>query len=402
MKHIVKVIEQGKETLKRYFIADESEPAVVRRKHLRLGLVVFCAFTMSSYLLLDNINNKRVKKPIKQEVAEGIVTKKIDIKELVKGVSNENIWLEGAEKKLEEVKQEQLDSKQKQGNFQDYINKEKVGKAELIEIMKKFESEMEEKYNEKLAAEINKVKEESENKAVENSLESQSYTKKRKKKKVGDYLPAGSRVQAIITSGVDAGVGASAQADPREVLLRITGNIISAGMGEEYTVSPKLMGCTLLCEATGDISSEKVYLKPVVITCRDKSNYIERAIKGYISANGKSGIRGEVISREGDLVLNSFLSGLTGGFGNGIAQYSQPGFSVTPGGLLETGAQKAKNITTRGFGSGLGNSGTILSEYFIKRAEQYQPVISINEGIEVHLVLKEGFSLTEEDGEKNG
>ena len=131
------------------------------------------------------------------------------------------------------------------------------------------------------------------------------------------------------------------------------------------------------------------------MTCAKRPNtVIELPIKGYIISQGKSGIRGKIISREGDLVLKSFLSGAISGFGSGAAQSYGPRFTMNSGALVGE-KQKIKDIFSGGLSSGIGTSSEKLSDYFIKKAEQYQPVISIDEGTIVDIVFQEGFSLEE-------
>ena len=220
-------------------------------------------------------------------------------------------------------------------------------------------------------------------------------------RKIGTYIPAGSYVEAKMISGVDAGIGIVAEADPRQVLLRITGKAISAGYGKEYLTTNALLGCIVQALAIGDLSSEKAYLKPVVMTCaRTENTVIEIPVKGYVTSNGKVGIRGEIVSREGDLVAKSFLSGLVGGLGSGISQSYAPGYALSNGFAVKSGSESLKNILGQGVGKGVGDSSSRLSDYLIKRAEQYQPVISINEGVGVDLVFQEGFSLEDNDNEK--
>lgn len=43
--------------------------------------------------------------------------------------------------------------------------------------------------------------------------------------------------------------------------------------------------------------------------------------------------------------------------------------------------------------SGLGKAGEMLSDYYIKRAEQYQSVIDVPTGVEVEIVFQEGVDL---------
>ena len=42
---------------------------------------------------------------------------------------------------------------------------------------------------------------------------------------------------------------------------------------------------------------------------------------------------------------------------------------------------------------GIGNAAGVLADYYVKRAEQYQPVIEMPTGIEVELVLLTGFQV---------
>jgi conjugal transfer pilus assembly protein TraB len=42
-------------------------------------------------------------------------------------------------------------------------------------------------------------------------------------------------------------------------------------------------------------------------------------------------------------------------------------------------------------GSGVSGAASMLADYYIKRAEQYQPVIEMPTGIEVELVFLAGF-----------
>jgi len=401
MRQLLKLVDYVKKQLQQYFVAKENEPQIVRKKHLRIGIVLIIAFLASCYFIVEATSkNKRPSNFVnKKEVASNPT--KIEIEELAKGTTNESLWVNKAEADIESVKQKQLETLEAQKQLREQVEADKVSREELAEVITSVQAELEEKYNKRLAEELSKIGQQEVIKPLGNQLESKSFARKVKIKRVGDYVPAGSYVEAKLISGVDAGVGMSAEADPRHVLLRVTGQLVSAGFGAEYIKSDRLVGCILQAQATGDISSEKAYLKAVLLTCaKDRATVIEMSVKGYVSSKGKVGIRGEIVSREGDMVLKSFLSGAIGGFGSGVAQYSQPHLGVS-GGLLTTEGQTAKNIAIGGLGSGLSGSSDRLSEYFIKRAEQYQPVISVNEGAEVHVVFQEGFSLKEEE-ERDG
>ena len=324
------------------------------------------------------------------------------LEELTSGVKNEMLWAEQEGMEVESIKQKQQVNEETQKTINERLEQDKVSKQTMEELMSRLESQLEEKYNKKLEEELSKVRIdlEEQKQKVENNLEVKSFTKSKKIRKLGEYIPANSYAQGKLLLGVDAGVGMTAEANPRQLLLRITGDAISAGFGSEYLKTNKLIGCQMSARAIGDISSEKVYLDGVLMTCaKDKTTFMEIPVKAYITSMAKSGIRGEVISRDGDLVLRSFLAGIASGFGSNVNSLSQPQASISSSGFVVTDQQKAKNIMQGSLGSGLSQSGDSLSNYFIKRAEQYQPVISVNEGVEVYVVFQEGFSFKEEDGD---
>lgn len=398
---ILSLVYLAKSKFSEYFIATGTDSEEVRRKHKRIAALLIGGFILLlviSAMIGESVDSKEdASNTVTKSTSNS--TKKVDIKKLASGASHEEVWLEGAQQELEKIKQKQQASTESQGKLEEYIKKDGLTKSELAKVLEEFEKQIAAKYEAQLNEKLKEHKNSSSS-LFNSNIEHLEAPKRAKVKKIGDYIPAGSYVEARMISGVDAGVGVSSEADPRQVLLRITGKLISAGYGKNYLTTNKLAGCVVQCQAVGDLSSEKAYLKPVVMTCaKTEDSIIEIPVKGYVTSKGKVGIRGEVISREGDLVTNSFLSGLLGGIGSGANQFYQPNFALSGGVAVKQSAQ-VKSIMGGSLGEGLSASSNRLSDYFIKRAEQYQPVISIDEGVGVDLVFQEGFSLNEEE-EKN-
>ncbi|AIL66158.1 conjugal transfer pilus assembly protein TraB (plasmid) [Rickettsiales bacterium Ac37b] len=392
-----KILDKIKSSFKNLFVADNSiEPKETRRKQVRVGLLIGVIFIAVCVFIVET-GNKGEKKSLVKNVKEKEVNNS-GISNLAKGISHEAHWSEVQGKEVEELKNKQIESELLLKEFKEKMLIDKVSREEIADAMLKMKAELEESYNRRLEEELGKKTVANQLPVIERRIESKKSGIKKRVRKIGDYIPANSYVQAKMISGVDAGVGITAESDPRQALLRITGEAISAGLGQEYLKTKRLIGCLLSVKAVGDISSEKAYLDGVILTCAvDKNTAIEVPVKAYITSRGKSGVRGEIVSREGDMVLKSFLSGITSGFGSSIAQMSQPQVAITGGGLVTTGKQQTRNIVGSGLGSGANSAGDTLSQYFIKRAEQYQPVISVNEGTEVYVVFQEGFSLKLED-----
>jgi conjugal transfer pilus assembly protein TraB len=207
---------------------------------------------------------------------------------------------------------------------------------------------------------------------------------------VNDYVPAGAYAKSKLVLGVDASVGISTQSDPPPILIRVLGPAISSIYDKE-TQKTDITGCLITGAAVGDLSSEKVFVKLVKMTCAKGENIgIEIPVKGYVAAQGKSGIRGDVVSREGDLVAKTFLAGLVSGFGQGLSEKVAPPLNFSNG-LTTQGSMSNGDIAKQGFGKGIATSSDKLSDIFVNKIEQYQPVISIPSGIDIEVVFVEGF-----------
>ncbi len=408
MKILFKYIDQLKEKFRDYFIAEVSEPSLVRKKHLRLGALVGVLFLIACYFIQNSSNpikNLKYHEITKHNDKKQLKTTE-GIKELANGPSNELLWTEIQGQELEGLKAKQQENEISQKSFNEKFASEKISKEDMENSIAELETKIEQKYRDSLSQEIAKLKTELEQfkttKSNEAKIESKSFKSKRKTLKLGEYIPANSYASGKLISGVDAGVGMNAESNPRSALLRITGEVVSAGFGGKYLKTNKLIGCQMSLKAVGDISSEKVYLDGVVMSCaKDANSFIEIPVKAYVSSLGKAGVRGEIVSREGDMVLKSFVAGIASGFGNGISEFSRPQTSLLGNNATISDSQKARNLFNGGMGSGLSTGSNSLAEFFIKRAEQYQPVISVNEGVEVNIVFIEGFSLNEEqDDEK--
>ncbi|MBS4045438.1 MAG: TraB/VirB10 family protein, partial [Alphaproteobacteria bacterium] len=189
--------------------------------------------------------------------------------------------------------------------------------------------------------------------------------------------------------------GVVSQAEPRPVLFRIQGDAIAAlHNGEEQRID--LDGCSIGGSAYGDLSSERVYVRTQNMTCaRDPKTVIERNVKAYIAGSAKAGVRGEVVSREGDFITTALLAGVVSGFGRGLSQSS----SGSLGGItIQQGTQERStgDVFQQGLGEGLSTSSDRISNYLIRRAEQYQPVIMLQAGRDdVEIVFLEGVDLSD-------
>ncbi len=213
---------------------------------------------------------------------------------------------------------------------------------------------------------------------------------KRDVRKLTNYLPAGSYAPAIVLSGADAATNVSNRENPIPVLFRLTGPAITAAVGGRAPARVNLKGCTVQGSATGDLSAERVKVRLITMTCINKrGDVLETKVSGYMVGSGKEGVRGHVTSREGGLTRSAMMAGLVSGLGSGFNGAANAQLGVETANTQ----QILKGAAVGSLGSGLESAASALSEYYIDRAEQYQPVVSLYGGTEVELVFLEGVEL---------
>ncbi len=206
-----------------------------------------------------------------------------------------------------------------------------------------------------------------------------------------DYLPPNSYAPARVIVGVDASAGVSSQTDPLPVVLRITGPARSV-MKNGKVLTTRIEGCIVNGAARGDLSAEKVYVKLARMTCDQPGARVAVSeVKGFISFGGKTGVRGRVVSREGNLATQALLAGVIGGFGRGLSANANSTLTATN---VSVGGKRQKlsagDVLTGGLGEGAAEAADTVSKYLIERAEQYQPVVEMPTGIEVEIVFLDG------------
>ena len=125
---------------------------------------------------------------------------------------------------------------------------------------------------------------------------------------------------------------------------------------------------------------------------------MEFQVSGYIAGpDGKAGIRGIVASQDGKFLSRSLMGGVFAGLSN-VANPQNRQAQVNP--FFPGSSQMSPPNMGEMFTSGMAQSATTaldrLSQYYIERAEQLQPVIQVDAGQVVDIVFSEGVSLVNE------
>lgn len=228
------------------------------------------------------------------------------------------------------------------------------------------------------------------------SLNLTDTSKNKHLKTVDTTIPAGAFAKTVLLSGLDASSAMNASSDPRPMLLRV---VDPGTLPRRFESDLKDCHCT--ASAFGDLSSERVYARLEKLTCIERvtGEIIETQVAGYIAgADGKAGIRGIVASKDGQFLARSLMGGVFAGLSN-VANPQNRQSQVNPfyPGSAQVSPPGVSEMFTSGMAGGASTALDRLSQYYIDRAEQLQPVIQIAAGQVVDIVFTEGTFIGAQD-----
>ena len=208
-------------------------------------------------------------------------------------------------------------------------------------------------------------------------------------KNIDNYVPAGSYVRAVLTSGVVASTALQASSQPQPIVMRLVDDGHLPRGFESAMRDNVLIGACY-----GDLSSERVMCRLETMSWVEKDGVtVEKKVEGWlIGEDGRPGLRGEVVDRSGEAVRDTLIAGMLSGLSGFLKTEATSGvYPVSPFG--QTHALKGKQALEGAASTGAGNALDKLAEFSIKRAEQMQPVILIASGRVVDVVFKSGVDI---------
>ncbi len=208
------------------------------------------------------------------------------------------------------------------------------------------------------------------------------------------YMPAGTFMSAVILGGLDAPTGSVARDNPHPVLLRVAAKARLPNL-----VRFDVRECLVLAAGYGDISSERALLRVERMSCqRHDGSFFDESVRGFIVGDdGRAGVRGRLVTKQGQLLQRSLIAGIGAGFSELFrTQQSEQLRALTrdsEGDPSPSTFPSLGDYATTGVASGASSALNRLADYYISLAEQVYPVIEVGAGREVDIVLQEGIDL---------
>jgi len=203
---------------------------------------------------------------------------------------------------------------------------------------------------------------------------------------VSTFLPV-SFTRGTLLGGLDAPTGGQSQSNPHPVLIRLSDNsILPNRFRGEYR------DCFVVAAGYGDISSERAYLRTESLSCvRADGATLEVKIQGSVyGEDGKVGMRGRLVTKQGQMLANALLAGVVSGIGQGLSTSST---EYSTSALGTVASAQGGDAYRAGVGTGVGRALDRLAQYYIKLAENTFPVIEVDAGREIDVVITKGVRI---------
>ncbi|KVP40089.1 TraB/VirB10 family protein [Burkholderia ubonensis] len=202
------------------------------------------------------------------------------------------------------------------------------------------------------------------------------------------FLPAGSFAAATLISGVEAFTGGTAQQQPQPLVIRLDANAVLPN-----AANYQIKGCHVLASVWGDMSAERVYGRLATLTCVDSANrlVLSEEVEGVlVDSDGKNGIRGQLLDRQGAKLARSLLAGFAQGVSSAFGA-AQSTTQTTALGM--TTALIGSNAAKAGAYNGASTAAQQLADFYLKQAEATMPVIAVDAGRKVSVLFTKSKAL---------
>lgn len=207
------------------------------------------------------------------------------------------------------------------------------------------------------------------------------------------WIPTGTMLPVKLLTGLDApGKSANLGGEPHPVLMFV----------EDMSLLPNnvqmdMRECYVLGEGMGDLSEERAKIRAIGFSCvnPEKKTAVDIKLRGVVTGeDGKIGLRGPIVQREGAILAKALLAG----FVNGISRIFMP---YQQGFLVSSSPQQAFNfpdpskVGMAGVAGGMGGAAQVLARHYSQLAKDIYPIIEIDAGRQGMLIVTEGRELAE-------
>lgn len=212
------------------------------------------------------------------------------------------------------------------------------------------------------------------------------------------YIVANAMVEGVLLTGMDAPTDPSTKSNPLPAVIRLKTEAVLPNLVNVADIQE----CFLSIAGWGDMADERAKFRLETLSCvlqqEDPSlppRIVEAKANGYITSNvdGKLGIRGRLVSKQGQLIAKTLLAGTLAGLADGLKPTRVQGLDINPGNRAQTQTVDPAAIMAGGLAQGVSDASRSVSEFYLKLADQMMPVLEIDALTPVTVTFLNGVEL---------
>jgi hypothetical protein len=161
----------------------------------------------------------------------------------------------------------------------------------------------------------------------------------------------------------------------------------------------------MVAKAKANLSTERVLGETQDLSCvRQNNEVVTRKAKGYVAGEDSTfGVAGDLISRQGQVLLAAVVASLARSAGEAVSQ-AQTTTSIVTGGV--GGVASAQNVTGDKLayygGRAVTEPAAMIANWYLEYAKQLVPSIAVGSGRDVWIVLLDTVRVPELSADQEG
>ena len=206
-----------------------------------------------------------------------------------------------------------------------------------------------------------------------------------------NYVWAGTFVEGVLLTGIIGDAGINGSKNMGTAMIRLTSNGIMPNEQRSH-----LEGCFVLVSSYGDLSGSSVVLHLETISCAGKSiNFEQKAYGSVFDLDAMQDLRGTSILKTKPLLSYTAAAGALAGIGDGLKNYGVAQ-TVNPSAGTVTMYGSGQAIAQSAAGGALSNPANRISDYVMRIADIYHPLVVARAGRRVSVLFTKGFWIDKE------
>lgn len=204
------------------------------------------------------------------------------------------------------------------------------------------------------------------------------------------YLTPGSSFEGVLINGMDAPTSSVTEKNPVPALVRIKTDAILPNRNDL-----DVKECFAIISGFGVMATHRAQLRTETLSCvKEGGQVVEAKLDGYVvGEDGKVGLRGRLVSKQGSMLAKSLVAGFLGGFATNMVPSPVPQMNITPGASQQYQNPNLGAAAQAGISKGISDSTKMLSQFYLDMAKEMFPVVEIDAGRRVTIILVHGVEL---------